>query len=66
MDFELTEEQRIVQKNVRQFMVKEIKPLAEQINRDDKFPPAIWKKLGELVVLESLSLSNMADRDLIY
>ena len=51
MDFELTEEQRIVQKNVRQFMVKEIEPLTEQIDRNDKFPPGIWKKMGELGVL---------------
>ena len=48
MDFELTEEQRIVQRNVRQFMVKEIEPITEQIDREDEFPPGIWKKLGDL------------------
>lgn len=48
MDFELSEEQRIVQRNVRQFMIKEIEPLAEEIDREDEFPPGIWKKLGDL------------------
>ena len=51
MDFDLTEEQRLVQKNVHQFMVKEIEPLAEQIDREDKFPPGIWNKMGELGIL---------------
>lgn len=51
MDFELTEEQRIVQRNVRQFMVKEIEPVSEQIDRDDEFPSGIWQKLGEMGLL---------------
>ena len=41
MDFELNEEQRIIQRNVRQFMVKEIEPIAEKIDREDEFPPGI-------------------------
>ena len=48
MDFELTEEQRIVQRNVCQFMINEIDPVTEQIDRDDEFPSGIWKNLGEL------------------
>jgi len=51
MDFELNEEQRIIQRNVHQFMVKEIEPVAEKIDRDDEFPPDIWKRLGELGIL---------------
>lgn len=51
MDFELTEEQRIVQRNVRQFMLKEIAPIAEQIDRDDKFPPNVWRAMGDLGIL---------------
>ena len=51
MDFDLTEEQRIVQRSVRQFMVNEIEPVAEQIDRDDELPSGIWKKLGELGIL---------------
>lgn len=51
MDFELSQEQRIIQKNVRQFMLKDIEPIAERIDREDKFPPGIWKKMGELGIL---------------
>jgi isovaleryl-CoA dehydrogenase len=61
MDFELTEEQRIVQRNVHQFMVKEIEPITEQIDREDEFPPGIWKKLGDLGFL-----GVTVGRDLIY
>jgi len=32
-------------------MLKEIKPVAEQIDRDDEFPPGIWKKMGDLGIL---------------
>ncbi len=51
MDFELSEEQRIVQRNVRQFMLKEIAPVAEQIDREDKFPPNVWRSMGDLGIL---------------
>ena len=51
MDFELTEEQKITQRTVYEFMVKEIEPIAEQIDREDEFPAGIWKKMGELGIL---------------
>jgi isovaleryl-CoA dehydrogenase len=51
VDFELTEEQKIVRTSVRQFMLKEIEPIAEKIDRDDELPGDIWKKLGRLGVL---------------
>ncbi|MEJ2717544.1 MAG: acyl-CoA dehydrogenase family protein [Deltaproteobacteria bacterium] len=51
MDFDLSEEQKLVQRNVRQFMLKEIAPLAEQIDREDKLPPGVWKKMGDLGIL---------------
>jgi isovaleryl-CoA dehydrogenase len=51
VDFELTEEQKIIQMSVRQFMLKEIAPIAENIDRDDELPGDIWKKLGKLGVL---------------
>ena len=51
MDFELTEEQKIVQMSIRQFMLKEIEPIAEKIERDDAFPEDIWKRLGRLGAL---------------
>ena len=41
MDFELTSEQKMIQKNVREFMRKEIAPVAEEIDREDRLPPDI-------------------------
>ncbi|MDY6789906.1 MAG: acyl-CoA dehydrogenase family protein [Thermodesulfobacteriota bacterium] len=51
MDFELNKEQKMIQKNVREFMVKEIGPIADQIDLDDKFPKDLWKKMGDLGLL---------------
>lgn len=51
MYFELTEEQRMIQKTVRKFMVEEIEPKVEEIDREDKFPPDVWKRMGDLGLL---------------
>lgn len=51
MDFELREEQRLVRMSVRQFMLKEIEPVAEKIDREDALPEGIWKTLGDLGLL---------------
>lgn len=48
MDFELTREQKMIQKNVREFMIKEIGPVTEEIDQKDEFPPGIWQKMGDL------------------
>ena len=51
MDFELREEQKLVRMSVRQFMLKEIAPDTERIDREDKFPEGVWLRLGELGLL---------------
>jgi isovaleryl-CoA dehydrogenase len=51
MDFELREEQKLVRMSVRQFMLKEIAPEAERIDREDAFPEGVWKRMGELGLL---------------
>lgn len=51
MDFEITREQKMIQKSVREFMKKEIAPVAEEIDRQDRFPEGIWKKMGDLGIL---------------
>jgi isovaleryl-CoA dehydrogenase len=48
MDFELKEEHKMIASTVRDFMETEIEPIAEQIDREDKLPDWIWKKLGDL------------------
>jgi isovaleryl-CoA dehydrogenase len=48
MDFELSREQRMIQKNTREFMKNKIEPAADAIDRDDRFPEGIWQTLGDL------------------
>lgn len=51
MDFQLSEQHKMLSSMVRDFMEKEIEPIALQIDRDDKFPEWLWTRLAELGVL---------------
>jgi isovaleryl-CoA dehydrogenase len=51
MDFELSPEHKMLSDTVYKFMLKEIEPLAEEIDREDKLPEGIWQKLGELGIM---------------
>jgi butyryl-CoA dehydrogenase len=51
MDFQLTEEQLMIQRMVRDFAEKEIGPRAEEIDATDEFPRDIFKRMGELGLL---------------
>jgi butyryl-CoA dehydrogenase len=51
MDFELTDEQRMIQAMVRDFAEKEVKPIAEEIDREEKVPTENIKKMGQLGLL---------------
>jgi short/branched chain acyl-CoA dehydrogenase len=48
MNFDLTEEQQDVRRLVRDFAEGEIRPVAEQLDREKRFPYEIVRKLGEL------------------
>lgn len=48
MDFSLTEEQEAIRKLVRDFGTKEILPIAEQIEREERIPPELISKIAEL------------------
>jgi short-chain 2-methylacyl-CoA dehydrogenase len=48
VNFELTDEQREIQRLVRDFADQEVRPVAEELDRDHRFPLEIVKKLGGL------------------
>src|SRR3954470_17247659 len=48
MVFDLTDEQREIQQLARDFANREVKPVAEDLDREKRFPYEIVKQLGEL------------------
>jgi short/branched chain acyl-CoA dehydrogenase len=48
MVFDLTDEQRGIQQLARDFANREVKPVAEDLDREHRFPYEIVKQLGEL------------------
>src|SRR5713101_7345905 len=48
MNLELTEEQRLLQKTVREFAESEVKPLAKELDETGRFPRDTFKKAAEL------------------
>jgi alkylation response protein AidB-like acyl-CoA dehydrogenase len=48
MDFSLTDHQKLIRDTVRQFMDTEVRPLVKQLERDERFPLDILKKIGEM------------------
>ncbi|TFJ94765.1 acyl-CoA dehydrogenase family protein [Lentibacillus salicampi] len=51
MDFELTKEQTMIQKMVREFAENVIKPRAIEIDKEALFPLDIFEQMGELGIL---------------
>jgi alkylation response protein AidB-like acyl-CoA dehydrogenase len=51
MDFDLTDEQRLLRDMVRDFAEKEIRPRAAEIDQTDEFPRDLWKRMAELDIL---------------
>ena len=48
MNLELTDEQQLLQKSVREFAEAEVKPLAKEIDETGRFPRDTFKKAAEL------------------
>ena len=48
MDLELTEEQELLQKSVREFAELEVRPLARELDETGHFPHTLFKKSAEL------------------
>lgn len=51
MDFELTEEHRMVQQMVREFVRKEVSPIIKDYDRAQEMAPHILPRMGELGIL---------------
>jgi short-chain 2-methylacyl-CoA dehydrogenase len=48
MDFDLSDDHRLIQQTVRDFAVQEVAPVAEELDREKRFPYEIVRQLGEL------------------
>jgi alkylation response protein AidB-like acyl-CoA dehydrogenase len=48
MDFDLGDEHRLIQRTVRDFAAQEVAPVAEELDREHRFPYEIVAKLAEL------------------
>jgi short/branched chain acyl-CoA dehydrogenase len=48
MDFDLEDGQRLVRDTVRQFALERVAPVAEELDREKRFPYALVRELGEL------------------
>ena len=48
MDFELGDEHRLIQRTVRDFATQEVAPVAEELDREKRFPYGIVHKLADL------------------
>ena len=48
MDFDLDDQQQMIQKMAREFAEKEIKPVASKFDEEASFPAELVKQLGEL------------------
>ena len=48
MDFSLTDEQRAIQETAREFARREVDPIVDEIDEQQKFPREVMRKAGEL------------------
>src|SRR6185312_11184319 len=51
MEFELTEEQRMIRDTARDFATREVAPKAAELDKTGRWPTEIVKKMGELGLL---------------
>jgi alkylation response protein AidB-like acyl-CoA dehydrogenase len=48
MDFSLTDHQKLIRDTVRQFMEAEVRPLVKELEREEKFPLSLLKKIADM------------------
>src|SRR5215218_47666 len=48
MDFDLSDDHRLIQRTVREFATNEVAPIAEELDREKRFPYELVRQLGAL------------------
>jgi alkylation response protein AidB-like acyl-CoA dehydrogenase len=66
MDFELSEDQRAVQRMVREFAEQEIAPVARELDEREEFPARIVAKLSGLGLMGILFPKEYGGADMDY
>lgn len=51
MHFSFTEEQRLIRETLRTFVAQEVAPIAAQTDREERFPAALFSKMGRLGIM---------------
>jgi isovaleryl-CoA dehydrogenase len=51
MDFNLGEEHTMLKESIANFAMKELQPIAEEMDHKDEWPKGLWKKLADLGVM---------------
>jgi alkylation response protein AidB-like acyl-CoA dehydrogenase len=47
MDFNLSDENKMIQQSVRKFCERELEPIADEIDRENRFPMEVFRKAGQ-------------------
>ncbi len=66
IDFELTDEQRLIKETAREFTDKEIIPVARENDRNEHFDTDLVKKLGDMGYLGAILSEEYGGRGLDY
>jgi alkylation response protein AidB-like acyl-CoA dehydrogenase len=66
MDFELTEEQKMIQEMCQRFAAKEVKPLAAQLDETKEHPAALCEKMGALGLMGITTPEEYGGADMDY
>ncbi len=66
LNFQLGESIELLRQSVRQFVHKEIAPIAEQTDRENTFPNALWKKMGDVGLLGITAPSEYGGSEMGY